>query len=66
MIGEDSHNKPQFYDPQALVCSEEHLTLLMTLVSGLDCITFRIDLDSSTLDPSKGGTIQFEPKAAVR
>uniref|UniRef100_A0A8D0G3Q8 Pleckstrin homology domain-containing family M member 2 n=1 Tax=Sphenodon punctatus TaxID=8508 RepID=A0A8D0G3Q8_SPHPU len=41
---------PKYYVKNALVCSHDHLTLFLTLVSGLEFIRFDLDLDAPYLD----------------
>nr|XP_056721095.1 pleckstrin homology domain-containing family M member 2 isoform X2 [Euleptes europaea] len=41
---------PKYYVKNALVCSDDHLTLFLTLVSGLEFIRFDLDLDAPYLD----------------
>ncbi|PKU30686.1 hypothetical protein llap_19010 [Limosa lapponica baueri] len=40
----------KYYVKNALVCSHDHLTLFLTLVSGLEFIRFDLDLDAPYLD----------------
>uniref|UniRef100_A0A4W3J0J8 Pleckstrin homology domain-containing family M member 2 n=1 Tax=Callorhinchus milii TaxID=7868 RepID=A0A4W3J0J8_CALMI len=40
----------KYYFKNALVCSDDHLTLFLTLVSGLEFIRFELDLDVPYLD----------------
>ncbi|XP_069859998.1 pleckstrin homology domain-containing family M member 2 isoform X1 [Dipodomys merriami] len=40
----------KYYVRNALVCSHDHLTLFLTLVSGLEFIRFDLDLDAPYLD----------------
>ncbi|KAM7139072.1 pleckstrin homology domain-containing family M member 2 isoform 2-T2 [Macrochelys suwanniensis] len=40
----------KYYVKNALVCSDDHLTLFLTLVSGLEFIRFDLDLDAPYLD----------------
>ncbi|XP_077007303.1 pleckstrin homology domain-containing family M member 2 isoform X2 [Tamandua tetradactyla] len=40
----------KYYVKNALVCSHDHLTLFLTLVSGLEFIRFELDLDAPYLD----------------
>ncbi|XP_021568045.1 pleckstrin homology domain-containing family M member 2 [Carlito syrichta] len=40
----------KYYVKNALVCSHDHLTLFLTLVSGLEFIRFNLDLDAPYLD----------------
>ncbi|XP_015421419.1 PREDICTED: pleckstrin homology domain-containing family M member 2 [Myotis davidii] len=40
----------KYYVKHALVCSHDHLTLFLTLVSGLEFIRFDLDLDAPYLD----------------
>nr|XP_033777810.1 pleckstrin homology domain-containing family M member 2 isoform X2 [Geotrypetes seraphini] len=40
----------KFYYKNSLVCSHDHLTLFLTLVSGLEFIRFELDLDGPYLD----------------
>ncbi|XP_041129513.1 pleckstrin homology domain-containing family M member 2-like isoform X1 [Polyodon spathula] len=40
----------KYYFKNALVCSDDHLTLFLTLVSGLEFIRFNLDLDVPYLD----------------
>lgn len=40
----------KYYVRSALVCSHDHLTLFLTLVSGLEFIRFDLDLDAPYLD----------------
>ncbi|XP_074233459.1 pleckstrin homology domain-containing family M member 2 isoform X1 [Camelus bactrianus] len=40
----------KYYIKNALVCSHDHLTLFLTLVSGLEFIRFDLDLDAPYLD----------------
>ncbi|KAL8198232.1 UNVERIFIED_CONTAM: Pleckstrin y domain-containing M member 2 [Gekko kuhli] len=40
----------KYYVKSALVCSHDHLTLFLTLVSGLEFIRFDLDLDAPYLD----------------
>ncbi|NXU59390.1 PKHM2 protein, partial [Turnix velox] len=40
----------KYYVKNALVCSHHHLTLFLTLVSGLEFIRFNLDLDAPYLD----------------
>ncbi|XP_015268061.1 PREDICTED: pleckstrin homology domain-containing family M member 2 [Gekko japonicus] len=40
----------KYYVKSALVCSQDHLTLFLTLVSGLEFIRFDLDLDAPYLD----------------
>ncbi|XP_039611421.1 pleckstrin homology domain-containing family M member 2 isoform X1 [Polypterus senegalus] len=40
----------KYYFKNALVCSHDHLTLFLTLVSGLEFIRFNLDLDAPYLD----------------
>ncbi|XP_053137402.1 pleckstrin homology domain-containing family M member 2 isoform X2 [Hemicordylus capensis] len=40
----------KYYVKKALVCSHDHLTLFLTLVSGLEFIRFDLDLDAPYLD----------------
>ncbi|XP_028921570.1 pleckstrin homology domain-containing family M member 2 isoform X2 [Ornithorhynchus anatinus] len=50
LFQENSTLLHKYYVKNALVCSHDHLTLFLTLVSGLEFIRFDLDLDAPYLD----------------
>ncbi|XP_038603226.1 pleckstrin homology domain-containing family M member 2 [Tachyglossus aculeatus] len=50
LFQENSSLLHKYYVKNALVCSHDHLTLFLTLVSGLEFIRFDLDLDAPYLD----------------
>ena len=54
MFAEDTKSKSKFYVKDALIYNEDSMALLLTLMSGLDFLTFSMELNSALLDPTKG------------
>ena len=54
MFAEDTKSKSKFYVKDELIYNEDSMALLLTLMSGLDFLTFSMELNSALLDPTKG------------
>ncbi|XP_038232288.1 pleckstrin homology domain-containing family M member 2 isoform X2 [Dermochelys coriacea] len=55
----------KYYVKNALVCSHDHLTLFLTLVSGLEFIRFDLDLDAPYLDLAPYMPDYYKPQYLV-